>query len=184
MLRLKMGYTNYESFAFEFNLPRAQYGKYETGRADIRYSTLLRIVAAHRLSLREFFEEGFGDKLDIGTLLTDELEDKIIWHLNYLYADDPKWQATANKGMTLLERIEKLNDRDYFYLLEGLSSPLKLAGHLESKYNPVSWGFTHPHNYPGYPATPEKQKRLNKTAVKSERKPKAVKKKKPNNPTE
>ena len=37
-LRIKQGYTNYENFAFDKELPRAQYGRYEKGE-DIRYSS-------------------------------------------------------------------------------------------------------------------------------------------------
>jgi hypothetical protein len=30
-LRIAKGYTNYEQFAFEHRIPRAQYGRYENG---------------------------------------------------------------------------------------------------------------------------------------------------------
>jgi hypothetical protein len=123
--------------------------------------------------------------VELSTLLTDELEDKIIWHLNYLYAENPRWKATAKKGMTLLERIEKLNDKEYYYLLEGLSSPARLEKELEFSYNsPLTWGNRHPHNYPGYPATAEKQAGVKMVSDKSEKKPKAVKKKATNSSTE
>jgi transcriptional regulator with XRE-family HTH domain len=57
-LRIKKGFTNYEYFAYENNLPRAQYGRYEKGE-DLRYSSLLKIVKAFNMSLPEFFSEGF-----------------------------------------------------------------------------------------------------------------------------
>lgn len=59
-LRIKSGYTNYEYFAYENNLGRSQYGKYETG-GNIRFDTLVKIIQIHGLTLEEFFSEGFGD---------------------------------------------------------------------------------------------------------------------------
>lgn len=57
-LRIKKGYTNYEYFAFEHNIGRAQYGKYETG-ANIQFDTLVKIIRIHGMTLKEFFSEGF-----------------------------------------------------------------------------------------------------------------------------
>jgi transcriptional regulator with XRE-family HTH domain len=57
-LRIDRGYTNYEQFAFEHNLPRAQYGRYEQGQ-DLRFSSLLKVLRALNITLEEFFEEGF-----------------------------------------------------------------------------------------------------------------------------
>jgi transcriptional regulator with XRE-family HTH domain len=57
-LRIKSGYTNYESFAFEHDIPRAQFGRYERGE-DLRYSSLLKVLGALNLSAKEFFYEGF-----------------------------------------------------------------------------------------------------------------------------
>jgi transcriptional regulator with XRE-family HTH domain len=57
-LRIKQGYSNYENFAFEKDIPRAQYGRYEKGE-DLRYSSLLKVVKAFGLTLEEFFSEGF-----------------------------------------------------------------------------------------------------------------------------
>jgi transcriptional regulator with XRE-family HTH domain len=57
-LRIKQGYTNYENFAFDKELPRAQYGRYEKGE-DIRYSSLIKVINAFGMSLQEFFAEGF-----------------------------------------------------------------------------------------------------------------------------
>ena len=39
-LRIEKGYTNYEQFAFDHRLPRAQYGRYEKGQ-DLRFSSCL-----------------------------------------------------------------------------------------------------------------------------------------------
>jgi len=57
-LRIKKGYTSHEIFAYEHNIPRAQYGRYERGE-DLKYSSLLKIVQAHNMTLQEFFSEGF-----------------------------------------------------------------------------------------------------------------------------
>ena len=59
-LRLKKGYTNYEYFAYENNLPRAQYGRYEKGE-DLRFSSLIKIIKAFNITPQEFFSEGFED---------------------------------------------------------------------------------------------------------------------------
>ena len=57
-LRQEKGYSNYESFAYENNLPRAQYGRYEKGE-DLKYSSLLKVIRALGVSVQEFFSEGF-----------------------------------------------------------------------------------------------------------------------------
>ena len=57
-LRIKSGYTNYENFAFENEIGRAQYGKYETG-GNIQFDTLLKIIGAFGMTVSEFFSEGF-----------------------------------------------------------------------------------------------------------------------------
>lgn len=57
-LRIKKGYTNYEYFAFEHNIGRAQYGKYETG-GNIQFNTLVKILKALDITLKDFFSEGF-----------------------------------------------------------------------------------------------------------------------------
>jgi len=57
-LRLKKGYTNYENFAYDNDLPRAQYGRYENGQ-DIRFSSLVKVIKALGVTMEEFFSEGF-----------------------------------------------------------------------------------------------------------------------------
>jgi len=57
-LRIKQGYTNYENFAFEKDIPRAQYGRYEKGE-DIRFSSLMKVIRAFGITPQEFFSEGF-----------------------------------------------------------------------------------------------------------------------------
>ena len=57
-LRIKEGYTSYEYFAYEHNISRAQFGRYEQGQ-DLRFSSLVKIVNAFGMTLPEFFSEGF-----------------------------------------------------------------------------------------------------------------------------
>ena len=57
-IRLAKGYTNYESFAYEHNIPRPQYGRYERGE-DLKFSSLLKVLKGFDMSLNEFFSEGF-----------------------------------------------------------------------------------------------------------------------------
>lgn len=57
-LRIKKGYTSYEIFAFENNINRAQFGRYERGE-DLRFSSLLKVTKALGISLKDFFKEGF-----------------------------------------------------------------------------------------------------------------------------
>lgn len=60
-IRISKGYSNYEYFAFEHNLPRAQYGRYEQGK-DLRLSSLIRTLKAMDISLAEFFGTGFDEE--------------------------------------------------------------------------------------------------------------------------
>jgi transcriptional regulator with XRE-family HTH domain len=57
-LRIKKGYTSYEYFAYEHNISRAQFGRYEKGE-DLRYTSLLKVIRALDMTLEEFFSEGF-----------------------------------------------------------------------------------------------------------------------------
>lgn len=57
-LRLDMGYTNADFFAYDHRITRSQYGRYERGE-DIRFSSLLKLLQIHNLTLKEFFNEGF-----------------------------------------------------------------------------------------------------------------------------
>lgn len=53
-LRISKGYTNYENFAYDNGLNRANYGRYEKG-ANLRLSTLISILECHQMTLEEFF---------------------------------------------------------------------------------------------------------------------------------
>ena len=57
--RKELGFTNHEHFAYEHEITRSQYGNYEKG-ADMRFSSLVKILRAMNISLEEFFSEGFS----------------------------------------------------------------------------------------------------------------------------
>lgn len=57
-LRVEKGYTSHETFAYENDINRAQYSRYERGE-DLRFSTLIKIVQALGMTMEEFFSEGF-----------------------------------------------------------------------------------------------------------------------------
>jgi transcriptional regulator with XRE-family HTH domain len=58
-LRVKAGYSSYEYFAYEHNISRAQMGRYENGQ-DLRFSSLIKLTNAFKITLEEFFSEGFS----------------------------------------------------------------------------------------------------------------------------
>lgn len=60
-VRKERGFSNYEQFAFENEIPRAQYGRYEKGH-DLRFSSLLKVLNAMDISLKDFFSQGFDEK--------------------------------------------------------------------------------------------------------------------------
>jgi transcriptional regulator with XRE-family HTH domain len=55
-LRIKKGFTSYETFAFENELPRVQYGRLERGAANFKMATLMRVIDIHKITLEEFFK--------------------------------------------------------------------------------------------------------------------------------
>jgi transcriptional regulator with XRE-family HTH domain len=59
-LRKENGYTNYELFAFDNEIARAQYGRYEKG-SDLKISSLLKVLKALNISLTDFFNESFDE---------------------------------------------------------------------------------------------------------------------------
>ena len=59
-LRMKAGYSSQETFSYECQIPRAQYARYEKG-SNITFLSLQKIVKFHKLTWKEFFNEGFDD---------------------------------------------------------------------------------------------------------------------------
>lgn len=57
-LRIKAGYSSHETFAYAFDFPRTQYGRYERGH-NITFLNLIKLTKAFDITLEEFFSEGF-----------------------------------------------------------------------------------------------------------------------------
>jgi hypothetical protein len=55
-LRVKAGYTSYETFAFDNEIPRVQYWRLEKG-ANFTLKTLLKVLDIHGLTMSEFFKD-------------------------------------------------------------------------------------------------------------------------------
>jgi transcriptional regulator with XRE-family HTH domain len=60
-LRKDAGYSSQETFAYDAEIPRALYGKYEKG-SNMTISSLDRILKFHKISFEEFFSQGFKEK--------------------------------------------------------------------------------------------------------------------------
>jgi transcriptional regulator with XRE-family HTH domain len=56
--RKELGYENGDDFAYDSGINRSQYGKYEAGSQDMRFSTLIRTVNSLGLTIEEFFSKG------------------------------------------------------------------------------------------------------------------------------
>lgn len=59
-LRKERGYSNADQFAYEKNIARAQYQRYEKG-SDLRFSSIVKLVKAFDMDLNEFFSQGFEE---------------------------------------------------------------------------------------------------------------------------
>lgn len=57
-IRKEKGYTNAEIFAYEHEISRSQYNRYEKG-TDMRISSLLNVTKKLDVSLQDFFSSGF-----------------------------------------------------------------------------------------------------------------------------
>jgi len=55
-VRVNLGYSNYEVFAYDKNIGRSQYGKYEKGSEDLRLSSLFKVLKAMDISFEDFFK--------------------------------------------------------------------------------------------------------------------------------
>lgn len=62
--RKKQGFTSAEHFAYELEISRSMYGKYEAGN-DLRFSTLVKIIEGMGLTVSEFFKDS-DKKKDLG----------------------------------------------------------------------------------------------------------------------
>ncbi len=57
-LRKKAGFSSQDQFAYDNEIPRAQYARYEKG-INITLLSLNKILKCHKMSLQEFFSKGF-----------------------------------------------------------------------------------------------------------------------------
>jgi hypothetical protein len=57
-IRKDKGYSNADFFAYEHDISRSQYSRYEQGE-DIRYSSLIKLIRAFKMTPEEFFSQGF-----------------------------------------------------------------------------------------------------------------------------
>jgi len=55
-LRKAKGYTSYETFAWDNDLPRMQYWRMEKG-TNFTIQNFLKILDVHQITLEEFFED-------------------------------------------------------------------------------------------------------------------------------
>ncbi|MFN7013424.1 MAG: helix-turn-helix domain-containing protein [Bacteroidia bacterium] len=55
-LRIERGYSSYENFAYENDLPRVQYWRMERG-TNFTFKNLLKILEIHKITLSEFFSD-------------------------------------------------------------------------------------------------------------------------------
>lgn len=55
--RVKKGYTNHETFAYDLDMTRSQYWEYEKGKKNITIFTLNKILLKLDISLSEFFHD-------------------------------------------------------------------------------------------------------------------------------
>ncbi|MGE0562765.1 MAG: hypothetical protein AB7O47_13180 [Flavobacteriales bacterium] len=55
-IRIEKGYTSYEQFAFDNDIPRVQYWRLETG-TNFTINSLIKILDIHNISLKDFFKD-------------------------------------------------------------------------------------------------------------------------------
>ena len=60
-LRKEKGFSSAEKFAYQHDINRVQYSRYEQGN-DLRFSSLTKVLKALDISLEDFFSEGFDEE--------------------------------------------------------------------------------------------------------------------------
>ncbi len=58
-LRIKKGYTSFEMFAYDNELPRVLYGNYEKGTGNITYKNLMKVIRSLGVSTTQIFNDEF-----------------------------------------------------------------------------------------------------------------------------
>ncbi len=56
MLRIKKGYTSYETFAIDNDLSRMQYWRIEKGKTNITMKSLINLLNIHEITVEDFFK--------------------------------------------------------------------------------------------------------------------------------
>jgi transcriptional regulator with XRE-family HTH domain len=54
-LRIRKGFSTKKEFAKQYGLPAIQYWRIESGKTNIRFNTLMMLLAIHEVELQEFF---------------------------------------------------------------------------------------------------------------------------------
>lgn len=54
-MRKEKGYTSYEDFTLDFDMPRVHYWRIEKGKANFTFKTLSKVLEIHNLTIEEFF---------------------------------------------------------------------------------------------------------------------------------
>jgi len=57
-LRIEKGFTSYENFAYQNDIPRVQYWRMEKG-TNFTIKNLLKILEIHEITIEEFFNNDF-----------------------------------------------------------------------------------------------------------------------------
>ena len=78
-IRVAQGYSNYEQFAFENELSQRQYGRYEQGNV-LRFSSLVKVLKAFNISLKDFFSEGFEDEVIQQIKIIFKYDFYLLWY--------------------------------------------------------------------------------------------------------
>jgi transcriptional regulator with XRE-family HTH domain len=55
-LRKAKGYSSYENFAFDHDIPRMQYWRLEKGKTNVTIRTLEKVLKIYNISFKEFFD--------------------------------------------------------------------------------------------------------------------------------
>lgn len=56
-LRIQKGYSNYEHFAIDHDLPTVQYWRIESAKTNPTIQSILKILDIHGMTLKEFFSD-------------------------------------------------------------------------------------------------------------------------------
>lgn len=54
-LRKAKGYTSYETFAYDHEIPRMQYWRMENGKTNLTFKSLMKLLAIHKITVDDFF---------------------------------------------------------------------------------------------------------------------------------